>query len=224
MSAFVLPNNGKQLSRCSIEILEISEEITYFQSRVFSKFITDLLDKLHNKGSELDACQRDILQLILSQFHSKFTQRHFPLQQIIHINDLKLMADPKSPTCAFHKMFEIQYPFNYIEYLPTSKLKTRHMQQIGSLSRISAYINACQRVRYAQTLSRIDTNRSVTYLDGRTLILKNQQIARSWTTEKTQNLIASGSGTHQYYQKSMKGFQEQFQDIGLWGLRYETTE
>ena len=41
----------------SIEVLQISAEVTYFQSRLFSNFISDITDKLYNQGQPLDKCQ-----------------------------------------------------------------------------------------------------------------------------------------------------------------------
>lgn len=58
-------------------------------------FIKDLMSKLYNDNQPLEPCLKDIYEMILDTFHTKFSQKHFPLQQIIHINDLQLML-PKS--------------------------------------------------------------------------------------------------------------------------------
>ena len=107
----------------------------------------------------VDPCQKDILEMILNQFSSKFTQRHFNLQQIVHVNDLKLL---KSSDYICQKFFEIQYPYFYAEFMPKKSEKKGHMQQIGSLCRISSFVNACQRVHIMQSLSGID---KIVYLD-----------------------------------------------------------
>jgi len=134
-----------------LQALQISEEVTYFQSRIFAGFTDDLVEKLNNNGKELDNCRRDILQLILDQFASKFSQRHFGLQSIIHINDLKLM-NSKEQQAQFSKLVEIKYPYYYAEYMPLTKAKIGHLQHIGSLSRITSYVNACSRVKLLQSL------------------------------------------------------------------------
>ena len=69
--------SGFNERRANISMLEITQEITYLQSRCFSKFITDIVDKLHNKGMPLDNCQKDILEMVLNNFNTKFSQRHF---------------------------------------------------------------------------------------------------------------------------------------------------
>lgn len=53
-------------------ILELTEEVTYFQSRLFTNFITEICDKLHANGQPLDKCKQDILEVILNQFSAKF--------------------------------------------------------------------------------------------------------------------------------------------------------
>ena len=68
--------------------LEISEELIYLQGKVFSTFVTEIWEKLRNSKSQ---CQKDILEMILTTFHSKFNQKHYSIQQIIHVNDLLFM-------------------------------------------------------------------------------------------------------------------------------------
>ena len=115
----------------------------------------DLLTKLHNDNQPLSPCLKDIYEMILDCFNTKFAQRHFPLQSIIHINDLQLML-PKRPgspsSCQFFRIQEIDYPFYYAEFMPKIKVSTGHLQQVGSLTRISAYINACQRAHTAESI------------------------------------------------------------------------
>jgi spore cortex formation protein SpoVR/YcgB (stage V sporulation) len=118
--------NSNDRESC-LQALQISEEVVYFQSRIFSKFTNDLIEKLNNKGLPLDPCQREILEMILNQFASKFPQRHFGMQSVIHINDLKLMNN-KELDARFSRLVEIQYPFYYVEYMPQTKIKTGHMQ------------------------------------------------------------------------------------------------
>ena len=58
----------------SIVRLKVSEEVTYYQSKVFSKFVSELHD-LRQKSS--DMCESDILQMILDSFLLKLNQKAF---------------------------------------------------------------------------------------------------------------------------------------------------
>jgi hypothetical protein len=141
-----------------VEYLEISEELSYLQGKVFSQFVTEIWDKYKYTNYQ-DQCTKDILEMILESFPAKFSQKYFGLQQIIHVNDLPLMkqtcfsaecGDPESP---IRKLHELKHPYYYIEYYPTG---SDHLQQICSLVRITSYINACHRIRQFQHLSQFE--------------------------------------------------------------------
>lgn len=54
-------------------MIHIKQEVQYMQSRLFHRFISDILDKIHNKGLPIDNCKRDILWVVLTQFNVKFS-------------------------------------------------------------------------------------------------------------------------------------------------------
>jgi hypothetical protein len=57
--------------------------------------------------------------MILDSFHSKFSQKFFSIQSIIHINDLHLMKQTSFKSDqAIHKLYELCHPYYYIEYYP----------------------------------------------------------------------------------------------------------
>jgi hypothetical protein len=107
-----------------VEYLEISEELSYLQGKVFSQFVTEIWDKYRYTNYQ-DQCTKDILEMILESFPAKFSQKYFGLQQIIHVNDLPLMkqtcfsTDGGDAAAPIHKLHELKHPFYYIEYFPT---------------------------------------------------------------------------------------------------------
>lgn len=104
----------------------------------------------------------DILEMVLDSFTLKFSQKTYNLQQIIHINDLKLLQQPRRMQWQGEqnqrrkkvaKIFEVQHPFYYTEFEPKiSDVVT----QVGSLARITGFLNAAHRVALANSLSSID--------------------------------------------------------------------
>ena len=157
-----------------IEDIHITTEVKYMQSKLFHKFLSDILDKLYHKGLPMDRCQKDILEIILNQFNVKFNQKMYAKQQILHINDFKMLQGKAT----FDRVHELHYPFYYVEFQPESQ---NQLMQIGSLTRINSFANACHRVKLHETLSNnikaLDQNSQqrpeIAYLDGKTLILKN---------------------------------------------------
>lgn len=118
-------------------------------------------------------------------------------------------------------MMEIKYPYYYVEYMPENKIKTGHLQSIGSLARITSYVSACSRVKLMQSFDGLNVDSDIVYLDKKTLIIKDNKIKFNWTTGKSDQTLASGSGPHQYlHQSSQNSYQGN--DIGKWLLEYET--
>ena len=71
-------------------------------------------------------------------------------------------------------MYEIANPYYYIEYYPN---ESDQLQQVGSLLRITSFVNACHRVKIIQTLASIGDIKqdSLLYLDSSSyMLLKNQ--------------------------------------------------
>lgn len=69
----------------SIDRLKITEEINYYQSRLFNHFVHDLCEK---RQKAQDKCQQDILEMVLDNFTQRFGQKAFNVQSIQHVNDL----------------------------------------------------------------------------------------------------------------------------------------
>ena len=83
--------------------------------------------------------------MILTNFSIKFSQKLYPCQSIIHINDLGLLLkaneeninNQKSPSsCTLFRIQEIEFPFFYIEFQTKERIKNGNLNQIGSLLRI----------------------------------------------------------------------------------------
>ena len=55
-----------------VEYLEISEELSYLQGKVFSQFVTEIWDK-YKYTTYQDQCIKDILEMILESFPAKFS-------------------------------------------------------------------------------------------------------------------------------------------------------
>ena len=122
----------------------------------------------------------------------------------------------------FKKFFEIQHPYYYVEVMPHNKIKGGHMHQVGSLSRINSYINACSRVAVLESLSGVSQS-DIMFMDSKNLILRDRSISDEWTTKRSAAAAASGSGAHQYSGSSLKTSYQQC-DLGKWMLRYETSK
>ena len=122
-------------------------------------------------------CQKDILEMILDSFHSKFAQKYFGIQSIIHLNDLHLMRQTTfKAEEALSKLFELSHPYYYAEYYPQG---SDHLQQICSLIRLSSYANACHRIKLYQSLKQFDGQSSIDsilYLDHQYLLLDSKEL------------------------------------------------
>lgn len=179
-------------SGCQLEYLHITEEVSYYQSKVFSEFIRDITEKLLSCKNK---CQRDLYMMIMNTFGQKLSQKYFSLQSIIHINDLKLLKQQfikgDSNIVKFH---ELSYPYFYLEYNPPGSTE---LCQIGSLTRINSFINACHRVKTLQSLSDVQFA-NIVYLDSQYALIKNQKIA---SIECQMNI----------------------RDIGKWKLKHDTS-
>ena len=81
------------LKNYSIQRLKISEEVSYYQRKAFSTFAEELYKRATNSNEK---CQSDIIDMILDNFTLKFNQRVFNKQEIVHVNDLKLLIDKNS--------------------------------------------------------------------------------------------------------------------------------
>eukprot|EP00347_Sterkiella_histriomuscorum_P001027 403373619 len=161
----------------SIRYLHITEEIMYLQSRIFQPFIRDVI--ANKSKTENNQIQQDILNMILNGFHHRFTQKYVGMHLIIHINDLALLRQ----TCITNesqitKFYEISHPYYFIEYFPDG---SDPLQQVGSLYRLTAYINACNRVFLSQQMCKISP-KNILYMDQQHLLLKNQ-----WLNQQQQN-------------------------------------
>ena len=150
------------------------------QGKIFSQFVTEIWDKYRYTNNQ-DQCTKDILEMILDSFPSKFSQKYFGMQQVIHVNDLLLMkqtclsTDP-SDSSPIKKLYEVKHPYYYIEYFPSG---SDQLQQICSLVRITSFLNACQRIRQFQQLAQFEGNgglENVLYLDSQYLLVKNRQL------------------------------------------------
>jgi len=73
------------------------------------------------------------------------------------------MQEKQGENAQFTKCFEMSYPYYYVEYMPKKKVKMGNLQQVGSLSRITAFINACQRVKIMESLKGNETK--VAFMD-----------------------------------------------------------
>ena len=109
-----------------IETLQISEEISYLQGKIFSQFVNEIWDKYRYTNYQ-DQCTKDILEMILESFPAKFSQKYFGVQQVIHVNDILLMKqtcfatdiDPENPDYTpIKKLHELKHPYYYLEYFP----------------------------------------------------------------------------------------------------------
>lgn len=119
--------------------------------------------------------------MILDNFAIRFGQKSFNIQQILHVNDLQLMTKgnrgraTEQQTAAqiqprkLVKIIDFGYPFYYAEFKQRS---TDKLQQIGSLCRITGYLNAVARVKVMQSLEDVSIQ-SVVYLDNQFLAVKN---------------------------------------------------
>lgn len=126
--------------------------------------------------------------MLMNSFYSKFSQKFYGLQQVIHINDLLLMKQ----TCfnattttsegigerenSIKRLYEIKHPYYFIEYYPKG---SDSLQQICSLVRLTSYSNACHRIKTFQALSQFSSPKDlqhIVYMDHRYLLLKNREL------------------------------------------------
>ena len=77
------------LKNYSIQKLKLTEEISYYQRKAFSKFVEEVYSMSTTAYSK---CQSDILEMILDNFTIKLNQKVFNSQAIIHVNDLKMLT------------------------------------------------------------------------------------------------------------------------------------
>ena len=97
--------------------LELSAEITYMQGKLFAPFVSELWTKY---CASTDRCQKDILEMLMDSFHTKFTQKHFSQQHVVHVNDLVLMRQTvlQPGEEGIKRLYEIKHPYYFIEYYP----------------------------------------------------------------------------------------------------------
>ena len=122
----------------------------------------------------------------MDNFSMRFGQKCFDLQQIQHVNDLQLVTrngkqfsanfqngaqfQPKKLT----RILDFGYPYYYVELKQKSSDK---LQQIGSLCRITGFLNAVARVKTLQSFEEVCPN-NILYLDNQYLLLKNASLTQ----------------------------------------------
>lgn len=63
--------------RSVVQEIEIDEEISYMQGKVFTNFVEEIWQKHRLATNQV---QKDLLELILDSFHVKFSQKYFGIQ------------------------------------------------------------------------------------------------------------------------------------------------
>jgi len=110
----------------------------------------------------------------------------------------------------FEKMFEIEHPFYYAEFKPESALTNNQLNSISSLSRITAYSNACERIQTFNAISNVlvfepHTRKykrakspisHIEYLDSSRLVLKNAKLREQDETIKSHVMNQCRLGMH----------------------------
>lgn len=143
----------------------------------------------------------------------------------MHVNDFKMMESKAT----FHRVHEIRHPFYYVEFTLES---ANPLMNVGSLTRLNAFANACSRAKLSETLlhgveprpgckssqSKSLFESHLVYVDSKYLVLKNARISPAYQTLKSVLLEASGGGLHQL----SNGLEVSYApaDIGKWTLRY----
>jgi len=80
------------LQQGQVEEFHISQEHVYIQSaRFLSPYILHLQEELESATMANNTAKIAVINSLLSSFISKFSQRFFPTQQVIHQNDIELL-------------------------------------------------------------------------------------------------------------------------------------
>lgn len=73
------------------------------------------------------------------------------------------------------RLLDLGHPFYYSEF---KQRDTDKLQQVGSLCRITGFLNAVSRVKTLQSLEDIQVSNNLLYLDNQFLLLQNASLSQ----------------------------------------------